>query len=159
LSVRVVSSFFFNESVSFVQKRLLSTEGSPWRPSLSLTASRDGGNVQTRHLASGSSSGMYYSHFVPPMLISDILRSQILAHNSVSILLFPHQVLAPRGSLHLGTAAGPEGHASCIRIQDAVGKFALAPLRRRRPRPDVVSPQPARGNVGWVWVTWCVVVV
>ena len=150
------SIFFLDGSVLFVQKRLLSTEGSPWRPSFSSTASRDGRNARTRHLASGSSSGMYYWHFVPPMLISEILRSQILAYISVSVLLFPHQVLAPRGSLHLGAAASPKGHASCIRIQDAVGKFALASLRRRCPRPDMVSPQPAWGDVGWVWVTWCV---
>ena len=130
LSVRAIPSFFLIENISFAQKRLLSTEGLPWRPSLSSTASQDGGNARTRHLASGSSSGMDHSHFVPPMLISEILRSQILAHNSVSVLLFPHQVLAPRGSLHLGTAAGPEKLASCIRLQDAVRKFALASFRR-----------------------------
>ena len=77
----------------------------------------------------------------------------------MSVLLFAHQVLAPRGPLHLGTT-GPEGQASSrVRIQDAIGKSALASLGRRRPRPDVAGSQPVGGNVRWVWATWCVVVV
>ena len=77
----------------------------------------------------------------------------------MSVLLFAHQVLAPRGPLYLGTT-GPEGQASSrVRIQDAIGKSALASLGRRRPRPDLAGPQLVGGDVRWVWVTWYVVVV
>lgn len=75
----------------------------------------------------------------------------------MSVLLFAHQVLTPRGPLHLGTAGLKKQASSRIRIQDAVGKSALASVGRRRPRPDMARPQLAGRNVRWFWVTRCVV--
>ena len=75
--------FIFSSSHKFVrfltlgseilQKRLLSTEGSPWRPSSfskASIASRDGGRARICHLASGNSSGTYDSLFLQETTIS-----------------------------------------------------------------------------------------
>ena len=55
---------------------------------------------------------------------------QILTHIFVSVLLFAPQVLALSCSIHLGTASSKGHGPSHIRIQNTVGKPALASLGR-----------------------------